>query len=1136
MSSGKPSVYSFLIILSAILFHACGYRLVGQATGLPDEIAKVSVEVFKNKTYEPNLESHVTRGILEAITIDGRLKVVPSDEADAVITGEITSYSTIATAYDTNRTATSYKNSLSVKFEVADRHGMNIQYNGNVSTTGNYRTTSSLQSIEASRLNSLVAIGKSVGTSITSTLLNRFSLEPLLYGDTYGLTMADKNRLKHLYSWAPAGKEIFGNISGLTKNARSEIVTLYLTRTAPGNLVPKKLLYSLVDYSQKLGKDIALLINRAGNVTRVIVDSDTVPDFHRLEIGKKRLSGMMLVRSNFSGRKLTKADLKNLQTRRLDMVITVNKRKEKTDESRDGLEIRLAHLTGDENEPFIVYGPEPYNNAEKIYLGFVEKEAGAFNTSVYGNTKELSQKHIDLARSLYTEKALQDDSTEIPESGLKEKPEKETEDGEPVTEPPPKRRSVPAGRIVTDTLMEDLVEISKTIKRTVGVLVNSRGVVTDVIVNRKRQASIPEDRSRKSKDLKGFRFIYASGNSGAITGNDLALLDKHRLDFICVAAPKNRGEPKVSLAFLTKDEGGPYAIYGPASTKRTDKLMSKLKADRGKEPSIRKPADKKLLEYLAQLSGELNREVGILVTRSGRVTHVIVGDEKNISIPSLPRTRTGLMKLNGYSFIRSGFGDMGITGDDLEALINTRFDNVIVAGVTENRTLGSLSLAQLTTSNPESPFAIYGPGKYEDILEAYQKTADEIHLPPIGLSLKGITFGLEEREKILLQGYYFSSIPKGTIGGEELLMPRKIGPKEFVSEKLLADMARVSRILKRETGVMINRDGEIKAVVVGDEMQIPYPPPSTRMVGKKKLSGLRFIHTQLEKGGIAESGDRYDLQRHRFDMMAVATVETDGKVGRIGIASLTGNKDKPVAFHDPISLSEANNIYADFIDSVKDEPEVTPLYGDSAGISNDDLENLKNLYFEKIDTAKPLEGRLLSTTSSLLNSIEREIGIIFDRDGRVTHILLGGRTEEEPDITVTAPTDPFTGKETIFDPDAIKKPKRTHLWRKAEKGFTVPALPYRRIGKLKLNGFTLIHFSPDKSSVSKNDLAELAFQRLDAVITVEVKPSGTPRGVYGKSSLAYLTDNRKKPFYIARPSIPDKIIGRYRDFIRRQAK
>ena len=42
-----------------------------------------------------------------------------------------------------------------------------------------------------------------------------------------------------------------------------------------------------------------------------------------------------------------------------------------------------------------------------------------------------------------------------------------------------------------------------------------------------------------------------------------------------------------------------------------------------------------LARYLAGMSADLNRQIGVFVTRKGAVSHVIVGDAKGIFLPSL---------------------------------------------------------------------------------------------------------------------------------------------------------------------------------------------------------------------------------------------------------------------------------------------------------------------------------------------------------------------------------------------------------------------------------------------------------------------------------------------------------------------
>ena len=51
------------------------------------------------------------------------------------------------------------------------------------------------------------------------------------------------------------------------------------------------------------------------------------------------------------------------------------------------------------------------------------------------------------------------------------------------------------------------------------------------------------------------------------------------------------------------------------------------------------PGDKvitpELARYLTELSSEIGRQIGLLITRDGKITHVIVGDAKGVFIPGL---------------------------------------------------------------------------------------------------------------------------------------------------------------------------------------------------------------------------------------------------------------------------------------------------------------------------------------------------------------------------------------------------------------------------------------------------------------------------------------------------------------------
>jgi len=88
-----------------------------------------------------------------------------------------------------------------------------------------------------------------------------------------------------------------------------------------------------------------------------------------------------------------------------------------------------------------------------------------------------------------------------------------------------------------------------------------------------------------------------------------------------------------------------------------------------------------LARYLVSLSQEINRQIGILVSRAGTVTHVIVGDAKAIVIPPLEDYPLGRKALRGLRLIHTHLHEEPLTQDDLTDLALLRLDIVAAIGV-----------------------------------------------------------------------------------------------------------------------------------------------------------------------------------------------------------------------------------------------------------------------------------------------------------------------------------------------------------------------------------------------------------------------------------------------------------------------
>ncbi len=77
---------------------------------------------------------------------------------------------------------------------------------------------------------------------------------------------------------------------------------------------------------------------------------------------------------------------------------------------------------------------------------------------------------------------------------------------------------------------------------------------------------------------------------------------------------------------------------------------------------------------LSELSAEIGRRIGALVSRAGRVEFVAIGDALGIELPDFRRVRGGTGRFRGLRFIHTHLGGDGLTRDDLTDLSLLRLD------------------------------------------------------------------------------------------------------------------------------------------------------------------------------------------------------------------------------------------------------------------------------------------------------------------------------------------------------------------------------------------------------------------------------------------------------------------------------
>jgi GTP-binding protein HflX len=113
-----------------------------------------------------------------------------------------------------------------------------------------------------------------------------------------------------------------------------------------------------------------------------------------------------------------------------------------------------------------------------------------------------------------------------------------------------------------------------------------------------------------------------------------------------------------------------------------------------------------LARSLAEISAEINRQIGILVNRKGETDYVIVGDHRGIVIPDLERIRSSTPRLKGLRLIHTHLHGEPLTQDDLTDLALLRLDFISAVSVNTDGLPGSVFSAHLIPENPEGKFWI----------------------------------------------------------------------------------------------------------------------------------------------------------------------------------------------------------------------------------------------------------------------------------------------------------------------------------------------------------------------------------------------------------------------------------------------
>jgi GTP-binding protein HflX len=154
----------------------------------------------------------------------------------------------------------------------------------------------------------------------------------------------------------------------------------------------------------------------------------------------------------------------------------------------------------------------------------------------------------------------------------------------------------------------------------------------------------------------------------------------------------------------------------------------------------------------------------------------------------------------------------------------------------------------------------------------------------------------------------------------EKLYRRRVPPDHIITFELARDVSRLSYEIHRQVGLLIDRKGRVRWVIVGNHQKIIIPDISSYRVAPGRLRGLRCLHTHL-KGEPLTKDDLTDLALLRLDIMGAISASNDGQVPQVYLAHILPgtHRKKPYQLLPAMNSNALNIECLDLIRALEDE-------------------------------------------------------------------------------------------------------------------------------------------------------------------------------------------------------------------------
>lgn len=133
--------FSFLVLVACCCVNGCGYHLPKPESSPVAGGKTVSIPIFANKSFRPNLEAILTGSLVDEFAIRSGGRVVAEDAAELVLSGTIVSYSKTPVSYTASDTVKEYRATITIEATLREKQSRKVLWKGRDSLSQDFPAT-----------------------------------------------------------------------------------------------------------------------------------------------------------------------------------------------------------------------------------------------------------------------------------------------------------------------------------------------------------------------------------------------------------------------------------------------------------------------------------------------------------------------------------------------------------------------------------------------------------------------------------------------------------------------------------------------------------------------------------------------------------------------------------------------------------------------------------------------------------------------------------------------------------------------------------------------------------------------------------------------------------------------------------